>query len=208
MTRLVALSAAYGAGGDVVGPALAERLGVPFLDRAIPLKVAEQLEVPVDEADAIESEAESWLQRLLRGFVGSDAIAPAPLPAAGLTSEDFRVATEKVLIAQCEAGEGVMLGRAAAIVLREDPRVLRVRMDGPREARVAQAMFIGNVDEPTARRTLERLDHAHAEYARDLYGEDVHDPRLYHLVIDSTALELTACVELIALATASLGRTG
>ena len=33
-TRLVTVSASYGAGGSVVAPALAKRLGVPFLQRA------------------------------------------------------------------------------------------------------------------------------------------------------------------------------
>ena len=32
--RLVTVSASYGAGGSVVAPALAERLGVPFVQRA------------------------------------------------------------------------------------------------------------------------------------------------------------------------------
>ena len=32
--RLVTVSASYGAGGSVVAPALAQRLGVPFLQRA------------------------------------------------------------------------------------------------------------------------------------------------------------------------------
>src|ERR1700749_1412467 len=32
-SRLVTISAAYGAGGSIVAPALAERLGVPFLQR-------------------------------------------------------------------------------------------------------------------------------------------------------------------------------
>jgi len=32
--RLVTVSASYGAGGSVVAPALADRLGVPFLTRA------------------------------------------------------------------------------------------------------------------------------------------------------------------------------
>ena len=31
--RLITVSAAYGAGGSVVAPALAERLGLPFLQR-------------------------------------------------------------------------------------------------------------------------------------------------------------------------------
>ena len=43
---LVALSASYGAGGSVIGSALAEPLGVPFIDRAIPLAVADHLHVP------------------------------------------------------------------------------------------------------------------------------------------------------------------
>ena len=33
-TRLVTVSASYGAGGSVIAPALARRLGVPFLQRA------------------------------------------------------------------------------------------------------------------------------------------------------------------------------
>ena len=83
---LVALSAAYGAGGTVVGPELAERLGVPFVDRAIPLQVAEQLDVPLDTAAAHDEEAPvSFLERVMRGFIGSDLGVPAPVPAATLT---------------------------------------------------------------------------------------------------------------------------
>ena len=49
---LVALSGAYGAGGSRIGRMLADRLGVPFLDRAIPAAVAEELAVPLDDAQA------------------------------------------------------------------------------------------------------------------------------------------------------------
>ena len=43
---VVTLSAAYGAGGPEIGPAVAERLGLPFHDRVIPVKVAGRLGVP------------------------------------------------------------------------------------------------------------------------------------------------------------------
>ena len=206
---LVALSAAYGAGGNVVGPELAQRLGVPFVDRAIPLQVARQLDVSLDDAEAHDEEAsESFLDRLLRGFIGTDVGVPAPMPAETFTSEDFRRATEEVLLQQARTGQGVILGRAAVIVLRDDPSVLRVRLDGPAAGRVEQAMRIGGIDRGTAEQSLRRLDRTHADYARQFYGADIGDPALYHLVIDSTALELEACVDLIASAAKALARTG
>ena len=198
---LIALSASYGAGGSVIGPELAQRLGVPFVDRAIPVAVAAELDVPLDQAEAHYEEASgSFLERLLRGFVGTDVGVPAPVPAETFTSEDFRKATEDVLLKQAATGEGVILGRAAVVVLRDHPRVLRVRLDGPVERRVRQAMALGGVDEDSAKAALQRLDRAHAEYAQKFYGADIRDPSLYHLIVDSTVIGLDACVEFIALA--------
>jgi cytidylate kinase len=204
---LVALSAAYGAGGAVIGPRVAERLGVPFIDRAIPLQVAERLDVSVDEVSAHDEEAtDSFLDRLLRAFVWTDVGVPAPVPPEPLSSEEFRQATEEVLLRQAATGQGVILGRAAAIVLRHDPKVLRVRLDGPSERRVLQARRLGKVDEETAQSTLRKLDRAHTEYARQFYGVDIRDCSLYHLVLDSTAIELEECVQLIVEASRSLAR--
>ena len=198
---LITLSASYGAGGAVIGPAVAERLGVPFLDRAIPVQVAEHLDVSVETAAAHDEEVtESFLDRVLRGFVAADIGAPAPLPAEAFTSEDFRRATEEILLRQAATGEGVILGRAGAVILRDRPSVLRVRLDGPREARIAQAMALGNLDRETAERTQRQLDRAHADYNRQFYDADIRDPSLYHLLIDSTRIPIEDCVELIVLA--------
>jgi cytidylate kinase len=202
---LIAISASYGAGGSRIGPAVAKRLGVPFVDRAIPMGVAERLSAPLDDATAYdENPGSSWLERILRGFIGSDTGAPTPLPPDAFSSEDFRRATEEVLLRQAEAGSGVILGRAAVIVLRDAPAVLRVRLDGPPERRIRQAVRLQGVDEPTAERAMRQFDRTHEEYARHLYGVDLHDLSLYHLVVDSTAIELGACVELIATAAGAL----
>ena len=202
---LVAISAAYGAGGSQVGPAVAERLGIEFLDRAIPVAVAERLEVPVDAAAAYDEQpTESWIDRLLRGFIGTDVWAPTPLPADAVTSEDFVRATERVLCRQAETGEGVILGRAGVIVLRDRDDVLRVRLDGSPERRVRQAMSLGALDRETAQRALRKLDSTHAEYARRFYSADITDPRLYHLMIDSTAIDLDTCAEMIVTAARAL----
>jgi cytidylate kinase len=196
---LVAISASYGAGGSRVGPAVAERLGVPFVDRAIPAAVAERLAVPLDDAAAHDDQLRaSWLERILRGFIGQDTGAPAPVPAEAFSAEDFRRATEEVIRRQAASGAGVILGRAAVIVLRGHPATLRVRLDGPAELRVRQAIELEGIDAATAERRRRQLDDAHAAYVRHFYGVSLDDLSFFHVVLDSTALDLDCCAELIA----------
>jgi cytidylate kinase len=205
VTRLVALSASYGAGGSIIGPALARRLDVPFVDRAIPLAVADRLDVSFDDAAAYDEKASvGWLERLLTGFVGGDTGVPTPLPGEAFSADDFRRATEEVLRQQAATGEGVILGRGAVVLLREDPRALRVRLDGPRDLRARQAMRIHEQSLDAAQEACARFDRTHEAYFRQFYGVQIRDPSLYDLVLDSTSIELEACVEIIALAAASL----
>jgi hypothetical protein len=205
VTKLIALSAAYGASGSVIGPALAERLGVPFVDRAIPLAVADRLEVSFDEAAAHDEKVSgSWLERVLAAFMGGDTGVPVPLPGEALSSDDFRRATEAVLRQQAATGEGVILGRGAVVLLREDPRALRVRLDGPPDRRVRQATVLQKLGPEDAERARARFDRTHEAYFRQFYGVQIQDPALYHLVLDSTSIELDTCVEMIATAALSL----
>ena len=44
----VTVAATYGAGGSVIAPAVAKRLGLPFIDRAIPVAVAEEIHEPLE----------------------------------------------------------------------------------------------------------------------------------------------------------------
>ena len=93
-------------------------------------------------------------------------------------------------------GGGVILGRAAAVVLGKD-RGFHVRLDGPPERRVAQGAAVEGISEEQARERLRAADKARTAYVRRLYRTDPCDPALYHLVIDSTAIPLEAVIELI-----------
>jgi cytidylate kinase len=204
---LVTISATYGAGGSEVGPELAERLGVPFVDRLIPTQVAKRLAVPLADALAHDETCGGRLARLL-GSLAPTGLAlgthgPVDQPAS---ERDFLAATEQILFERAESGRGVILGRAAAVVLRDDPRALHVRLDGPRENRLRQGMRIQSIDRPTAKRVMEQTDRARHAYVRHFYRADASDPDLYHLVIDSTAIGVPACVEVIAQAAEARAR--
>ncbi len=113
-----------------------------------------------------------------------------------LQQSDVRGHIEEVLARTRHTG-GVILGHAAMVVLQSVPWALHVYLRGPVEARVRQAATTYGIDEETAARRLKRTDAARLEYARRVYGVRVEDPALYHLVLDTTALRLDACVELI-----------
>jgi cytidylate kinase len=64
-------------------------------------------------------------------------------------------------------------------------------------------MELDGSDRETAERRMRETDRAREAYVQQFYGCDARDAGLYHLVLDSTALSLDACIELIALATAA-----
>ena len=66
-------------------------------------------------------------------------------------------------------------------------------------------MAIEEIDRPTAERRLARTDRFRRAYLEDLYGVDPREPGVFHLTLDSTAIALEDCVELI-LETARRGR--
>jgi cytidylate kinase len=196
---VVTLSAAYGAGGSAIGPEVAERLGVEFVDRAIPTDVAERLAVPLREAVARDEAIGGWFTRALLSFgqVGPVLAGAAPPAGAVLNPDAFCQATEQVLRERAAGDGAVILGRAGAAVLRDHPGALHVRLTGPRDARVEQGMLLEGVDRPTAERHAEETDRAREAYVRHFYRVDARDPALYHLVIDSTAIPLGACTDII-----------
>jgi cytidylate kinase len=197
---LVTLSATYGAGGSEVGPALARRLNVPFVDRLIPAQVAAGLGVRNAEACAHDEISHGLIARLLTSFAPMGQAYGAHGTAQPVSDRDFLEMTGQVIRETAASGRGVILGRAGAIVLREDARALHVRLDGPGDARVLQAMRIQHIDRSSAERALEETDRARHAYVRHFHHADARDPAHYHLVLDSTSIDLDACVELIALA--------
>lgn len=201
---LVTVSAPYGAGGSRVGPLLAERLDVPFVERVMRRHVADRVAGPLTEARDEQQPVGRLLGRILRQISGERAsAAPVGAQAEGIADDEYRRAHDRELRALIDEG-AVILGRAAAVVLRDVPHALHVRMSGPAELRAQQAMLLEDVDQSTARWRQATEDLARDAYVRHFYAVDPEDPALYHLTIDSTRLPLDACVEAIAAAARSI----
>jgi cytidylate kinase len=203
---VVTVSASYGAGGSEIGPAVATALGLPFVDRAVPAGVARKLDVPLDLARRRDETTDRGLWRVISSMALVPEMAGAG-PLAYHTYSDehvFREKTEEVLREIAESG-GVVLGRAAALVLAGRDDALHVRLDGPLETRVAQTVARSGRPEAEVRRTLRSNDAARAAYVRNFYRADPADARHYHLVLDTTAIPWSAAVDLIVAAARARG---
>jgi len=193
----VTISSTFGAGGNVVGPAVADRLRLPFFDRAIPVAVAHRLAIPLDEATAQDEKAPSAWARLARSFANMAVpMAPQDLGAQDDPSQ-FREETERILHQIAETTGGVVLGRGGAVVLGKRPEVLRVRLDGDVEARIARVVALEHLDRETAKSMQRETDGARDHYLRLFYRARQDDPAHYDLVIDSCAIPFETCTELI-----------
>jgi len=193
---VVTISASYGSGGSEVAPALAERLGVRFVDRVVSPETAHRL---------AQAENAGLFWRLIRSISPAGGLTAGSIHAERELHDRFsdRDALESALRDAAAAGDVVILGRAGALALRDHPRALHVRLDGPSEARVFRAMEVQSVDEATARERLVETDRARERFVRDIYGLDPTDPGLYALVLDGTAFTTAACVEVIVAAVAA-----
>lgn len=198
---LITISATYGSGGSVIAPALAQRLGVPFLqrvtgpagalgDQAVERLLAEEKKtIPVGDLIAC----------LTHAMPAGPTLSP---PSIRGQHEQLRRRAEAEITSFAAGGRGVILGRAAAIVLGKH-HGYHVRLDGPSERRIVQGAAIEKVGLDKSRAHMGAADHARTAYVRRLYRVDPADGSLYHLVLDSTAVPLETAIELILTAAAS-----
>jgi cytidylate kinase len=188
----------------VIGPRVAERLGVEYLDRAIPSSVARRAglsEVAVTGAD--EGPHGLWSDVF-------DALGRASPPTGasgqpeGLDLEDRRLHAEiERFLADASRDGGVVLGRGGAVVLASVPGALHVYLGGARDARIERVMELDGIDRETAARRVKAHDRARRDYVRSVYGTEGDNPALYHLMIDAVSLGVDVCVDLIVAASDS-----
>jgi cytidylate kinase len=196
---VITISSSFGAGGSVVAAQVAESVGWTLVNRAIPAAVAEALSVPMDVAMANDEEVDSRFRRALaRVAMQLSGESGSHMPRETFSDENaFMTITEKVVRQAASTSDCVIVGRAAAIVLKDRADVLNARMDGPVKARIQQGMEALNLTEEASKRRLQQTDRAREEYVRVFYNRKWTDPALYHLMVDSTAIPLDACARVV-----------
>ncbi len=203
----VTIAATYGTGGSIIGPAVAKRLRLHFVDRAIPTALVQKIHEPLVAALADDSERSSAVGRVLNSALNYSGLwVGVPIAEGELRVSPDVAKTEHAIRRLSDSGGAVILGRAGVFVLKGRLDILHVRLDGDVEARRRAAMAHEGLDYKTAARMQQETDQARRAYVSHFYPRAGawEDPRHYHLVLDSTAISLDTCVEIITLAAKDL----
>jgi cytidylate kinase len=209
---VITLSRQFGAGGAPVGRTLAERFGVPFLDREIVAAAAERAGIPEAEAEGYDERMPGLWQRLAAALATSApevAVPPAALESSisPVTGERLFDLTRAIIEEAADSGGAVILGRGAGFILAGRPEVLRVHLHAALDARVRYLLTRveelppdARPDEASLRDLCRRVDTARAAYLRRRFDVDWMAAGNYDLTLDTGRLGLSRTIDLVAAA--------
>jgi cytidylate kinase len=177
---IVAISDTLGSRGDVMGRELARHLKWEFADRAGIAKAAERYGEAAGELQQVTEERPSLWER----FTDS--------------KRRYLLYIEASVFEMATRDNVVIVGHGAAIMLRDLPHALRVRVSAPEAERIERVRQSEGFTETGAQDAVRDSDNERASRMRYLYHVNMDDAFLYDLTINSQRVEVDEGVRLMA----------
>ena len=200
---VITINRELGSGGRTVGRLLAEKLGVPFYDKAVIKALQEKYNLTTAEIERLKGRKHSWwadVERILKidGGMSMNYYLPQRTDAPDLltTDEMFKTETE-ILKGLTEEKSCIVAGRSGFHVFREHPNHLNILIQASMHYRVERIMRKQNMSEDEARKTIEQVDQMRENYVKKYTGTSRYDTRNYQLVISMDDLSEDDAVEVI-----------
>jgi cytidylate kinase len=196
--QAICISHATGAQGTLVGRAVAERLGVPYVDDEVIAEAAEWGELdPALVADA--ERRKPLVARLLGGIVEQSAAPRLPTGEAARslpTDADLRHMIVTAVGSFVSRGSVVIVAHAASFAVKNG-EALRVLVTASPETRAKRIASERGVDEKQAARLIKDEDAGRAAYLKRFYGVDEELPTHFDLVVNTDVLSPEDAAEVI-----------
>src|SRR6266576_4312952 len=197
--RAITISREYGSGGGEIATRTATRLGWKLIDHEVVVRVAQEL--CVTEAEAYDERTESAVSRILATLQAIQPTIPVAPPVLLTTdAHDYNEARRRVIEGAVAAGQVVIVGRGAQVLLAQRRDVLHVRIVAPLNKRIIYVMQREGLDQNAARARVQVKDRDRARYLQVEHNKDSGDPHLYDLVVNTSILDLDSVVDLLSLA--------
>lgn len=192
--NIVTISREFGSGGRTIAKSLAERLGVPYYDKDIVKKVA--VETGFD-GRFVEENGEYAPDEKGLAYIFKPKGVPGVME--GMSSFDFLWLMQREVVLKI-AGQGpcIIVGRCADFILKDREDCLNVFVHADPRFRAERIVRLyGETERRPEQRLKEKDGRRRANYKH--YTErDWGMSQNYHICLDSGAIGIERCVEIIA----------
>ena len=191
--NIITISREFGSGGRSIGRLVAQKLGIPFYDKELVNQIAL-------ESGFAPKFVEDHGEHSPGTSLFSYAFAPQGVPGVmnGLSTADFLWNIQcNVILQLAEKGPCVIVGRNADYILKDRKDTLNVFIHADMESRAKRIVErYGECDKSPEKRLTEK-DQKRKVYYKNYTGRNWGQAQNYDICLNSGALGIETCAELI-----------
>ena len=202
---VITINRELGSGGKTVAKKLAEKLGVPFYDKAHLQSLEDKEGLNDEKIESLKAKKRTWwpdLKKIVEldgGFALSiyDNLPNYPVRDKNDTDEKFRTEQE-ILKGIADAESCVVVGRSSFVTFKDHPNHLHIWIQSPLDCRVERVMKKkGIASKVEAEKFVKEVDQLCEDYVKRHTGASRYDTRNYDLVISMEGKTEDEAVDII-----------
>ncbi len=222
---VITINGPSGSGAVTVGQAVANQMGLNFVDRLVTVEAAKLVGKPVGVLiekeqrvvrfrDRLGQFLQTMLERSAMSGVsgepyfgrGIDTLPPetyaelandSAATAVKVDDKAFIDAMTAVVKGLRQQGNVVIIGRGANIILADTPGVIHVGLMAPLELRVQTLVEREHFEAGEAQVYVEELERAREAYFRKFFKVHPNEPSLYHMMLNMDKVRPQIAAEVI-----------
>ena len=196
MLPAITIARQYGSRGHEVGRKLAERLGIPYYDKALIAMAAKQSGLSEEVfADADERATSSLLYSMVMGSYAFGARVPG-VNEMPINDKLFIIQSDIIKKAAAQ-GPCVVVGRCGDYILRERKNCLHVFIRADKEQRIEQAVKSGDCEAKKAPDFVTKKDKQRANYYNFYSNKRWDDLQNYDITLDTSRFTVDEAVDIL-----------
>ncbi|WP_295481628.1 cytidylate kinase family protein [uncultured Succinatimonas sp.] len=189
---VITISREYGCGGRILGKMLAKKLNLKFYDSEIITLIAKETGYSEEYVSRNENRLDNALlfQMIMQDYA-------VPLDKSLSKQDALYVASAKVIRKLASDGPCVIVGRGADDILKDNPLCVKIRLFASFDSKLERCLNTYHLTKEKALKAMNLFDKRRAEHYAHYANADINDIHRYDLVLDSGAIGLDECCNLI-----------
>ncbi len=194
--RYVTIEREYGSGARIIGDKLAQKLDIPCYSTRVLELAAQRMHTTAENVRHLEEKSVGSLLYTIEmiGRIANGDTNSVP------ESVQLHAVEQEIIQELSRRGPAVFLGRCAGYALRNEKNVLHVFIRADWETRKRRVTEEYGIIAGVAEQRMKQTDKRRSNYYLSNTGRHWKDPKEYHMILDSSAIGIDNCVDILAAA--------